>query len=186
MTPRQLLTVIGLLAALVSLTIFVTLIETDESAGVLTPGTSPSSAPTIGKLSFTSQTEIISRLREILRIREEAYRSRRSDMLASSYSRDCPCLLSDGNAIDELLRKKRTWDGVGTSIEVRGATKLSERVWTVVGLFRSETLYVRTEDGRLVETEPAGNDLFRFTLVKPQGGEQSWLLGLVSTLQGPR
>jgi hypothetical protein len=184
MTSRQLLTVIGLLAALIALTIFMTLIESDESAVVVAPRTLPSSAPTSVKINSTPRTEVISRLREILSIREEAYRSRSTDMLASIYSRDCPCLSSDGNAIDELLRKKRIWDGVRTSIEVRGATKINEHVWTVVGLFRSDTLYVRTEDGRLVKTEPAGKDLFRFTLVKPQG-EQDWLLGLVSVLQGP-
>ena len=184
MTSRQLPTVIGVLAALISLTIFLAVIESDENAVGVAPETLPSSAPTIVKLSSTSRTEIISRLREILRIREQAYRSRSSEMLASIYSRDCPCLLSDGNAIDELLRKKRIWEGIGTSIEVRGATEINERAWTVVGLFRSQTLYVRTEDGRLVETEPAGKDLFRFTLVRPQG-EQDWLLGLVSVLQGP-
>ena len=185
MTRRQVVTVIGLVAAMVSLTIFVTLIETDQSAGVLTLETSLASVPTIATISVTSRTEIISRLREILKIREEAYRARSSDMLTSIYSRDCPCLPNDGDAIDELLRKKRIWDGVGTSIEVREATKLNERVWTIVGLFKSEALYVKTEDGRLVETEPAGEDLFKFTLVKPQG-EQVWLLGLVSVLQGPR
>jgi hypothetical protein len=183
MTTRQLLTVMGLLVSLISLSIVVTLIEADEGAVVVTPEI-PSSAPTIVKPGSTSRTEIVSRLREILKIREEAYRSRSRDMLASIYSRDCPCLSSDGDAINELLRKKRIWDGVRTSIEVHEVTKVNERVWTVVGLFRSETLYIRAEDGRLVETEPAGRDLFRFTLVKPQD-EQDWLLGLVSVLQGP-
>lgn len=182
MTSSRLLVVVGLLAALVSLAIFGILLETDEGTVVVAPETLPS--PTIVTFSSTSRTEIISRLREILRIREEAYRSRRSDMLASIYTRDCPCLSSDGNAIEELLRKKRAWDGIGTSVEVRKATKLNERVWTVVGLFRSESLYVRTEDGSLVETEPAGRDLLRFTLVKPKD-DQDWRLGLVSVLQGP-
>jgi hypothetical protein len=182
MTSRQLLAVIGLLAVLVATTLFVKLKETDESSGAVAPSAVASSAPAIDNLRSTSRTEVISRLREVLRIREEAYRSRSSDMLSSIYARDCPCLSSDGNAIDELLRKKRIWDGVRTSIEVREVTKLNERVWTVVGLFRSEILYVRTEDGRLVGTEPAGKDLFRFTLVKPED-EQDWLLGLVSVLQ---
>lgn len=184
MTPRQLLTAIGFLAALVSLTIFMIIIETDESVVVPTWGTSSSPPPTIVDLGSTSRTKIVSRLREILRIRERAYRSRNSDVLKSIYSRDCPCLSSDKSAIDELLREKRAWDGIGTSLEVRRATKLNERVWTVVGLFRSEALYVRMEDGRLVWREPAGKDLFRFTLVKPQG-EPHWLLGLVSVLRGP-
>ena len=185
MTSRQILTIVGLLAALVSMAIFMSRIETDGSAVGASLGTFPSSTPRVGELISTSQVEIISRLREILRIREEAYRSRSRDMLASIYSRDCPCLASDGKAIDDLLRMKRIWDGVETSIEVHAATKVNERLWTVVGSFRSETLFVRTEGGTLVRTEPAGRDNFRFTLVKLQD-EQEWLLGLVSDLEGPR
>ena len=185
MTSRQLLMILGLLAALVAMAVFVLRIETDEDAIGSTPGTVPSLSPTIERPDSTSRTEIVSRLREILRVREEAYRSRSSQLLSSIYSKDCPCLASDGKAINELLRKKRIWDGVETSIEVHEARRLNERLWTVVGLFRSETLYVRTEDGRLVGTEPAGSDSFRFTLVKPQD-EQEWLLGLVSVLEGPR
>jgi hypothetical protein len=184
MTSRHLLTVVGLLAAVGSLTILVMLTETDENAVRIRPGTLPSSAPRIVEPNSTSRAEVISRLREILRIREEAYRSRSSDMLVSIYSTDCPCLSSDGTAIEELLRRKRIWEGVRTSIEVRNVTKLNERVWTVVALFRSETLHVRTEDGTLVATEPPGEDLFKFTLVKSQD-EAAWLLGLVSIIQGP-
>jgi hypothetical protein len=184
MTNRQLLTILGLLTALAIMATFLTRIGTDKSVVDAMPGTLPSLSPRIGQPNSTSRTEIISRLREILRIRQEAYRLRNSDMLASVYSRDCPCLASDGKAIHELIRMKRIWESVETSIEVYGATKLNERLWTVVGLFRSETLYVRTEDGRLVRTEPAGRDNFRFTLVKPQD-EQEWLLGLVSVLEGP-
>jgi hypothetical protein len=185
MTSRQLLTIIGLLAALLSLVIFMSRIGTDGGAVGASLGTLPSSSSRLGKPISTSQIEIISRLREILRVREEAYRSRSRDTLASIYSRDCPCLASDGNAIDELLRKKRIWDGVKTSIEVHAATKVNERLWTVVGSFGSETLYVRTEEGTLVRTEPAGSDYVRFTLVKPQD-ENEWLLGLVSDLEAPR
>ena len=172
------------MAALVLLIICGTLIENDRSALVDTKGSLPSSASTIQKFDLTSRMEVVSRLQEILRIREEAYRSRRSDLLSSIYSRDCPCLSSDKSAIGELLRSERVWKGIRTSIEVREANRLNERVWTVVGLFRSETLYIKTEDGRLVETEPAGRDLVRFTLVKPKN-EPDWLLGVVSVIQGP-
>jgi hypothetical protein len=185
MTSRQLLTVVGILAALVSMVILMSRIETDRSAVGASLGTLPSSSSRLGKPFSTSQIEILSRLREILKIREEAYRSRSRDMLASIYSRDCPCLASDGEAIDELLRKKRIWDGVETSIEVHAATKVNERLWTVVGSFGSEALYLRTEEGTLVRTEPAGSDYVRFTLIKPQD-EKEWLLGLVSDLEGPR
>jgi hypothetical protein len=183
MTSRQLLAAMGLLAMLISVTIIVTFRGTDESAVGERQASLPPAASRFVKPSSTSRTEVISRLRGILNVREEAYRSRNSDLLKSIYSRDCPCLLSDGSAIDELLRENQIWDGVGTSIEVRTATKLSEHVWTVTGLFGSEALSVRTEEGSLVGTEPSGKDLFMFTLVKPQG-EREWLLGLVSILEG--
>ena len=181
MTSRQLVTVIGLVAALASMVLFLNHIETDKSAVL---GTLPSPSSRIALPNSTSRTEIVSRLREILRIREDAYRLRNSDMLLSIYARDCPCLASDGKAIHELIRRKRIWEGVKTSIEVYEATKLNENLWTVVGLFGSETLYVRTEEGRLVRTEPAGRDTFRFTLIKPKD-EEEWLLGSVSVLEGP-
>jgi hypothetical protein len=184
MTPRQLLTVIGLLVILVSMTVFVTVTMNDKSDNDGSLETLPSASTRVVKLRSTTRSEIILRLQEILRTREEAYRSRSSELLASIYSGDCPCLASDGNAIEDLLRRRRIWDGVRTSIEVRGITKFNEHVWTIVGLFRSETLYIRTEDGRLVGKEPGGTDLLRFTLVKLQD-EPDWLLGLVSVLQGP-
>jgi hypothetical protein len=164
--------------------VLMTVSRTDQSTVSTELGTLPSASSRLGKPGSTSKAQIVSRLKEILSIREEAYRSRNDDILVSIYSRDCPCLVSDRSAIDELLREKRIWDGIRTSIKVREATKLNERVWTVVGLFRSETLNIRTEDGRLVRKELGGVDLFRFTLVKPEA-EQEWLLGLVSVLQGP-
>ena len=185
MTSRQLLMLTGLLVALVLLTIYLILSEPNVSTVGVTPATFPSTVQSILEPDPISRAEIISRLREILRIREEAYRSRRDDLLASIYSRDCPCLSSDGGAIRELIRNRRVWDGIGTSIEVHGVTRLNERVWTIVGLFRSQTLYIRTEGGRLVRTEPPGVDLLKFTLVKPRD-EQEWFLGLVSAIGGSR
>ena len=185
MAPRQLRTAISFLVVLVSVAAYMTFTKADRTVDVSTSGTLPASPATIANFTPASRSTIIFRLREILRIREQAYRSRSPAMLDSIYSRDCPCLPSDRSAIDGLLRGKRVWDGIDTSLEIRDVTKLNERVWTVVGLFRSEDLYVRREDGRLVWKEPAGKDLFRFTLIKPQG-EQDWLLGLVSVLQGSR
>jgi hypothetical protein len=104
-------------------------------------------------------------------------------MLTEIYSIDCPCMASDQKAIEELLDHRYVWDGVATSIEVRSVRRVNERLWLVVALFRSEALSIKTERGKLIRIEPAGSDLFEFTLVKPNEGTD-WLLGLASMLDG--
>lgn len=125
---------------------------------------------------------IVGRLQEILRIREEAYRLRDPNFLLSIYSSDCPCLNSDENAIQELINRDHTWDGIATSIEVKSVDRMNERVWTVVALFESAALRIETEDGKLVREEPGGSDVMKFTLVKPRESQQ-WLLGLASVVE---
>lgn len=104
-------------------------------------------------------------------------------MLTAIYSIDCPCMASDQRAIGELLDHEYVWDGISTSIEVRSVSKVSERLWLVVALFRSGVLSIKTEHGKLIRIEPAGSDLFEFTLVKPNEGS-NWLLGMASVLNG--
>jgi hypothetical protein len=136
-----------------------------------------------GKVELTSQRDVVSRLQEIMHIRERAYRVRNPEMLRHIYSQDCPCLASDERAIDGLIDRNHVWRGIATSIDVRSQTRISERLWIVTALFKSSPLRVETEDGELVRTEPAGSDLFRFTLVKPRDTDQ-WLLGLATVLEG--
>jgi hypothetical protein len=131
----------------------------------------------------TQGSEVVSRLREILRIREEAYRSRSPEMLHSIYSNDCPCLRNDEKAISELLSREHIWEGITTSIDVQSVVKVNDYIWIVRALFRSEPLSILAKDGKLVRTEPAGSDLFVFTLVKPQE-DQEWVLGSVSAAGG--
>jgi hypothetical protein len=104
-------------------------------------------------------------------------------MLSAIYSSDCPCMASDQKAIEQLLDHGHVWDGISTSIEVRSVTRVNERLWLVVAFFRSGVLSIKTEHGELIRIEPAGSDLFEFTLVKPNEGS-SWLLGLASVLDG--
>ena len=106
-------------------------------------------------------------------------------MLNVIYSSDCPCMTSDQRAIEELLDHGYVWDGVATSIEVRSVSRVNERAWLVIAILRSEALSIKTERGKLIKTEPAGSDLFEFTLVKPNEGTD-WLLGLASILMGAR
>ena len=137
-------------------------------------------APT-GQTIPTLEHEIVSRLRDILRIREEAYRLRSPEYLRSIYSSDCPCLMNDERAIKELLDRNYRWRGIATSIEVRRVTRINNQLWIVVAVLKSKALRIERGDGRLIRIEPAGNDLFQFALVRPRGAEQ-WLLGLVSNV----
>jgi hypothetical protein len=132
--------------------------------------------------ALEDKDRVVDRLHEILRIREEAYRLRDPNLLLSIYSNDCPCLSSDENAIQELINRHHTWDGVATSIEVKSVDRMNERVWTVAALFESAALRIETEDGKLVREEPGGSDVVKFTLVKPRESQQ-WLLGLASVVE---
>jgi hypothetical protein len=183
MTSRQ-LTAIAILASVVSVASVAAVFTTpDRDLDVVRPRTLSSLTPfsTSAPSPIPTRDEVVSRLREILRIREEAYRSRKVEMLATIYSSDCPCVASDQRAIEELLNHGYVWDGISTSIEVRSVSKISDRLWLVVALFRSGDLSIKTEHGKLVRIEPAGSDLFEFTLVKPSEGT-SWLLGLASVV----
>jgi hypothetical protein len=141
----------------------------------------PVDAPTTTRTP-EEKDRIADRLREILRIREEAYRLRDPGLLFSIYSNDCPCLKSDESAIQELIDLRQTWDGISTSVSVKSVQRIDERLWTVVALFESAALRIETEDGKLVRTESGGSDVFRFTLVKPRESRQ-WMLGLASVVE---
>lgn len=91
-------------------------------------------------------------------------------------------MVNDERAIIELLDRKHRWRGITTAIEVRSVTRINDRLWVVVALLKSKALRIEKEDGRLIRIEPAGSDLFEFTLVKPRGTDQ-WLLGLVSDVE---
>jgi hypothetical protein len=185
MTSRQ-LTAIALLASVVSVAFLTSVFTTPDRHLDAVPRRSPSSwtsSSASASSTIPPRDEVVSRLKEILRIREEAYRSRRAEMLTAIYSSDCPCMVSDQRAIEELLNHRHVWDGISTSIEVRSVTRVNERMWLVVALFRSGVLSIKTEHGKLIRIEPAGSDLFEFTLVKPNEGI-GWLLGLASVLDG--
>jgi hypothetical protein len=182
-TSRQ-LTAIAILASVVSVAFLAAVLTTPDRDLDVVRRRLPSSLTSSSASASSTipiRDEVVARLREILRIREEAYRSRKVEMLATIYSSDCPCMASDQRAIEELLNHGYVWDDISTSIEVRSVSKVSDRLWLVVALFRSGVLSIKTEHGKLIGVEPAGSDLFEFTLVKPSEGT-NWLLGLASLL----
>jgi hypothetical protein len=179
-TSRRLAS-LGLAASLAAALLAVISFAGEDNNLALTTPESLESSSSLVRSSATPR-QLVSRLREILQIREAAYRSRNPDLLRSIYSSDCPCLASDEKAIYELLQRAHMWDGIETSIEIRRVTKLHERLWTVTAIFRSESLRIETENGELIRKEPAGSDLFEFTLVKPRDAYQ-WLLGRASVVE---
>jgi len=135
-----------------------------------------------GEMPVTPRDEVVARLREILLIREQAYRFRDPELLRTIYSEDCPCLASDEKAIYELLEREHRWAGIATSIDARSVKRIDKRIWVVVALFHSNRLQIETSSGVPVRVEPAGVDLVQFTLVMPRDS-QEWLLALATILE---
>jgi hypothetical protein len=181
MVTTRRLAVVGLVA-LLALVVF--LLNHEDDAVQLVPHFTELTDPSARTVQINppSDREIVSRLGDILQIREEAYRSRSPEYLRWIYSSDCPCLANDEKAILQLLHHKYRWRGIATSIEVRSVKRMNDQLWIVVALLKSKALRIEKEDGRLVRIEPAGSDFFEFTLVKPHGAKQ-WLLGLVSDVE---
>ncbi|HEU4399804.1 MAG TPA: hypothetical protein VFU54_18430, partial [Actinomycetota bacterium] len=129
--------------------------------------------------TIDTQTEVVARLREILRVRDRAFHDRNAELLDAVYTVDCPCLEGDGNAIEELISKKYHLIGGETSIRIRRIERVTGRLWLVIADFRSAPLRIESEGGELVRQEPAGSDLFQFALAKPVDAAE-WLLGRAS------
>lgn len=130
--------------------------------------------------TIDEQTELVTRLREILAARERAYDKRNPELLKEVYTVDCPCLESDSNAIRELISSNYVWVGGETSIRVRRTERVTPRMWIVIADFFSQPLRIETRSGGLIRSEPRGRDLFQFVLAKPKGSTQ-WLLGRASS-----
>jgi hypothetical protein len=162
--------------------LFAVLVGRDNDGVAEASRTNPpaTSKPSPTSTSIAPQTELVTRLREILRRREVAYRTRDPEILREIYTVDCPCLESDSNAIHELRSEGYVWIGGETSIRVRRVERVTDRMWIIVATFNSRALRVETGSGRLVRSEPAGSDLFQFVLAKPTGSNQ-WLLGRASS-----
>ena len=126
---------------------------------------------------------ITARLRQILRVREEAFGRRDMRLLETVYTADCPCLRSGRAAIARLRLDGAVWRGRAITVEVTGVERLSERVWVAVVLLSSRAFRIEREGGGLIRTVPAGRWRYRFVLARPAPGGQ-WLVGDASLLGG--
>jgi hypothetical protein len=133
-----------------------------------TAGASPS-ASTPPRLDATTTTvdeeeQIAIRLREILRIRDRAYRERDIDLLRNVYTTDCPCLRGDKEAIQQLVRDDAVWVGASTKVRIRKLEKVNDRLWVVVADFIGSPFRIETESGDLIRAIEGRSELFRFAL----------------------
>jgi hypothetical protein len=156
-----------------------------EAAGSPTPAPESSAAPTTASPTTTTidtETEVVARLREILRVREEALETRNASLLSSIYTVDCPCLQGDRDAIRQLKQRHEVWRGVSTSISVQNLERVNKRLWIVNALFVAAPFQVENESGDPIRTTPGERNLTRFALARP-AGHAEWLLGHVSLIE---
>jgi hypothetical protein len=128
-------------------------------------------ATTIGE-----KAQVVARLREILRVRDRAYRNRDVLLLGKVYAPDCPCFRGDESAIKQLLKDDTVWVGSSTSVRIRKVDRGSDRLWIVEAIFTGSPFRIETESGDLIRAVEEQRKLFRFALVKTTDG--SLLLGI--------
>jgi hypothetical protein len=178
-SPSRRLAITGLLVAMILVALFGTLLWTrQEDERVTSPSAAtPSSVEALPtRTTRDTRDEVVERLRQILQVRDKAFRERNAAILTSLYTTDCPCLEGDRNAIRELTENNYHVVGGTTSVRVRRVERVTDRAWLVIADFRSAPLRIEAKDNRLIREEPAGSDLFQFALSKPTGS-QEWLLG---------
>jgi hypothetical protein len=155
----------------------------DQAAGSLPPA--PSSPPATAAATTTTinpRTEVVARLREILKVRDAAYGQRQVALLKRIYTSDCPCLTGDGNAIRQLLKDKAVWVGASTSIRVKKLERVNERLWVVIAMFDGSPFRIETESGQLIRSVRGKSELFRFVLVRSLASSE-WLLGYAAPVK---
>ena len=179
---RRLVGVGLVVAVLVGIWLGIFLTGQDNTPGAVSQTSSPSTEAAPTSTTLDTRSEVVERLRAILKIRNRAFRERNPEILEYIYTEDCPCLEGDKNAIRELLDNNYHMVGGATSIEVQSVSRVNERLWLVVADFQSSPLRIQAEDNRLIREEPRGSDLFQFALSRPTGSVE-WLLGRATAYQ---
>jgi hypothetical protein len=147
--------------------------EDEVGVGELAPASVATSSSSVKQ---DTRTEIVERLKSILKTRDKAFYSRDASILSAIYTVDCPCLEGERNAIKDLKTNDYHVVGGATSIRVRKVDQVTERLWLVIADFRSSSLRIESDGGEVIREEPAGSDLFQFALSKPTDSTE-WLLG---------
>jgi hypothetical protein len=173
-------TVVGGLIAAIAIVAVIRQPDLEPSGSELGPS---SSSPRAAAPATTVAEEerVIARLRDILRVRDRAYRERDVSLLKNFYTTDCPCLRGDRDAIKQLLKDDAVWVGASTSVRIRKTEKVNDRLWIIVATFVGSPFRIETESGDLIRSVTGKAELFRFALARPTEG-QSLMLGFAAPI----
>jgi hypothetical protein len=144
------------------------------------PPVSPTTSPPT--TSLDERAEVIARLHEILRIRDEAYRVRNVKLLENIYTSDCPCLKSDRDLINYMREKHILWTTSKSDIQVKEVERANNQLWIVTAVLEAAPFQVENESGQIIRTVPKQSDLSHYVLAKPEGADR-YLLGKVSFIR---
>jgi hypothetical protein len=182
--PRRYLLPSAVIAlALVAVVLIVTIRGDDLAAtSPLETSQPPTTSSTTASLSDT-ENEVVTRLREILQVREQAFSKRDASLFDDVYTSSCPCLRAGRKAIAALKKEQILWQDRSISIEVQSAKSINHRLWEVVALFVSDSFRIETEEGELVREAPPERLRYRFLLVRTSDSEL-WRLGSASSIEG--
>jgi hypothetical protein len=153
--------------------------ESNASSATVTmgnPGSSAAPSTTIG-----ARDEVVNRLHEIFRVRDQAIQTRDSRVLNDIYTVDCPCLKGDQALIKRLRDERLVWDGVKVTLIVEDAEQVNDRLWIVNAVVETSAFEIKRESGTTVRGVPSGQERSRFALARPSG-QKTWLLGQASII----
>jgi hypothetical protein len=154
----------------------------DPSAASLPPA--PSSPPPTAAATTTTidpRTEVVARLKEILKVRDQAFLNRNASLLDAIYTIDCNCLQDGRTAIRRLRQERLVWKGLSTRLAVQQIERINDRLWTITGVLSTTAVRIEHESGELVRVIPPERNQLRFALAKPLDVSE-WQLGHVTLL----
>jgi hypothetical protein len=184
-SSRWYLFVLTLMAIVIGVALFVS--TRGDNAGNSNSSSQSRLEGTIASSTTTrksdTKSEVVTRLGEILEIREQAFRERDASLFDDVYTSNCACLRAGRDAIAALKKERVRWKDRSISIEVESARSVNNKLWEVVALFVSDSFRIETEEGMLVRDVPAERLRYRFLIVRASDASP-WLLGSASPVEG--
>jgi hypothetical protein len=117
--------------------------------------------------------QVASYVKSLIAQRDQAFRERRTSLLARVYAPGSPSLPADRAAILELRRNHRRLPGLTTAVQVVRMERASSSQWIVQAALTTGPVAVTSDSGRSVGTQPPTSARWRLVLVQ-RGNE--WLL----------
>jgi hypothetical protein len=176
-----LVAVVLFVIAIVSLLAQRTRPEAGSGSSATTPvnesGSTAAPSSTVG-----TREEVIARLHQIFRIRDQAIQARNPLPLQDIYTVDCPCLEGDKQLIGRLKEERLRWQGIKVSLDIQDAERVNDRLWIVSALVRTSSFKILRPSGAIVREVPPGQEYSRFALARPIG-QEGWMLGQASVIE---